>query len=106
MEFFARAAGYIPAAVSATALSLLPDDPRVLAYNLTILTERTSKGSGLAWKRANQIARDLLRWRKRRGIKPCKDMNVHFRSSAPCLTPGWPRNCGLRGRHAVAYRFS
>jgi hypothetical protein len=68
-EFFGRAAGYIPAAISATALSLLPDDARVLAYDLTILTERTSKGSRLAWKRANQIARDLLRWRKRRGIK-------------------------------------
>ena len=71
-EFFARAGGYIPAAVNPTSLSLLPDDPRVLAYDLTILTEQTSKGSGLAWKRANQIARDLLRWRKRRGITPAQ----------------------------------
>ena len=47
-EFFARAGGYIPAADGSTSLPLLPDDPRVLAYNLTILTERTSKGSGLA----------------------------------------------------------
>ena len=71
-EFFARAAGYIPAA-SPTSLHLLPDDPHVLAYDLTILTERTSKGTGLAWKRANQIARDLLRWRKRRGITPAQE---------------------------------
>lgn len=69
-EFFARAGGYIPAAVSSSSLPLLPDDPSVLAYDLTILTERTSKGTGLAWKRANQIARDLLRWRKRKGITP------------------------------------
>jgi hypothetical protein len=72
-EFFARAAGYIPASGRSTSLSLLPDDPNVLAYDLTILMERTSKGSGLAWKRANQIARDLLRWRKRRGITPAQE---------------------------------
>ena len=71
-EFFARAGGYIPASVNPTSLSLLPNDPRVLAYDLTILTERTSKGTGLAWKRANQIARDLLRWRKRRRITPAQ----------------------------------
>jgi hypothetical protein len=72
-EFFARAAGYIPAATGALALPLLPTDPHVLAYDLMILTERTSKGTGLARKRANQIARDLLRWRKRRHIIPVEE---------------------------------
>ena len=67
-EFFARAGGYIPASGSSPSVPLLPSDARVLADDLTILTERTSKGSGLARKRANQIARDLLRWRKRQVI--------------------------------------
>ena len=69
-EFFARAGGYIPAAGSSSSLPLLPDDARVLAADLMILTERTSKGSGLALRRANQVARELLRWRKQSGITP------------------------------------
>ena len=39
----------------------MPDghDARVLAADLMILTERTSKGSGMALRRANQIAREI-----------------------------------------------
>ncbi len=68
-EFFARAGGYVPAGRDSSALPLLPADLNTLAYDLTILTELTSKGSGLAQKRAKQMARDLLAWRNRRGIK-------------------------------------
>lgn len=68
-EFFARVAGYIPAKPDASALPLLPEDPEGLAHDLKIVTERTSKGSGMAEKRAKQIAEALLTWRDRHSVR-------------------------------------